>query len=334
MRPFASLLSLTLIGCLSSAVFAVDYTPELTDPDKQGPDFKVQGEYVGDLKLDAAPAKFGAQVIALGDGNFQIALTPGGLPGDGWMRSEESHKSNSDDRVKADGKTEGNATTFKGPKWTAKISDGAAVFTNTAGDTIGTLTKVERHSPTLGEKPPAGAVVLFDGSNADQFNNGRVVLGNLLGVGTTSKPPMRNFKLHLEFRTPYMPTARGQGRGNSGLYLQGRYEVQVLDSFGLKGENNECGGIYSQTSPKVNMCLPPLSWQTYDVDFTEPKYEGDKKVANARVTVSHNGVKVYDNLEVKAATPGGVGEASNPLGFMLQDHGNPVVYRNIWFVEK
>ena len=132
-----------------------------------------------------------------------------------------------------------------------------------------------------------------------------------------------------------MPFARGQGRGNSGMYIQGRYEVQVLDSFGLDGKNNECGGIYSISEPKVNMCLPPLSWQTYDYDFTAAKYDADgKKVKNARVTIKHNGVVIHDDLELPNHTPGKHPEADSPGLLYLQGHGNPFVYRNVWVVEK
>jgi hypothetical protein len=131
-----------------------------------------------------------------------------------------------------------------------------------------------------------------------------------------------------------MPTAEGQARGNSGVYIQDCYEFQVLDSFGLEGKNNECGGLYSMIEPKVNMCFPPLSWQTYDFDFTAPKFDGDKKIANANVTLRHNGVVIYDKLEIPKLTPGGR-SAEGAIGpLMLQNHGNPVVYRNIWVVEK
>ena len=103
----------------------------------------------------------------------------------------------------------------------------------------------------------------------------------------------------------------------------------MLDSFGLDGKDNECGGIYKNSKPAVNMCLPPLSWQTYDIDFTGPTEKDGKKV-HTRVTIKHNGVVIHDNLELPKGTPGG-----KKLGFTyLQGHGNPVVYRNIWMVKK
>ena len=141
--------------------------------------------------------------------------------------------------------------------------------------------------------------------------------------------------LHIEFRTPFMPKARGQGRGNSGVYLQGRYECQVLDSFGLEGENNECGGIYTVAEPIVNMCFPPLAWQTYDIDFTAAKYDADgKKIENARVTIKHNGVLIHDNVELRSPPPATSPEGPGPEACIMQDHGNPVAFRNIWVVEK
>jgi hypothetical protein len=152
--------------------------------------------------------------------------------------------------------------------------------------------------------------------------------------GATSKDAFKSHQLHLEFCLPYMPEARGQGRGNSGLYVAGRYEIQLLDSFGLEGKDNECGGIYKISRPAVNMCLPPLSWQTYDLEFTAPTFDDSgKKVANGRITVRHNGVVIHDNIELPHPTPGGKGGAeSDPGPIFLQDHGNPVRYRNIWVV--
>ena len=157
----------------------------------------------------------------------------------------------------------------------------------------------------------------------------------LLQAGTKTKQQFTNFSLHCEFLLPFKPAARGQDRGNSGVYLQDRYEVQVLDSFGLKGEDNECGGIYSQAKPLVNMCYPPLTWQTYDIDFTSAKFDdAGKKTKNAILTVKHNGVVIHDNLELKGPTGGGKKEERTGGAIQLQGHGNPVFYRNVWVAPK
>ena len=203
-----------------------------------------------------------------------------------------------------------------------------------AGNKVGSLTKILRESKTLGMEPPKGASVLFDGANADQFEGGKIVDSKYLGVGCKSTERFQSHRLHLEFQTPFQPSDSGQGRGNSGVYIQGRYELQVLDSFGLLGENNECGGIYQIANPRLNMCYPPLSWQTYDIVFKAAKFDNDgKKTKNARVTIHHNGVLIHDDLELPRGTPGGVSdEVPEPGPLYLQDHSNPVRFRNIWVV--
>ena len=283
-----------------------------------GADFLVQGEY--------ANAKFGANVIALGDNNFRLVLFKGGLPGAGWDASP---------KIEVEGKRDGDAVKFEDKIDSATLADGKLTI-KSLGDNL-KLTRIERHSPTEGLAAPKDATILFDGKSADAFVDGKIDPRGFLEANTKTKQAFTDFKLHLEFFLPFKPLGRGQGRANSGLYLQHRYEVQVLDSFGLKGLDNECGGIYKNAAPKVNMCFPPLQWQTYDVDFTAAKFDKDgKKVANAVVTVRHNGVTVHDGLELKGATPGGgfKTEVPAPGPFYLQGHGNPVVYRNIWVVAK
>ena len=300
------------------------------DPAKADADFAFQGEYVGELINDEGEEheKFGMQVIALGGGKFRLVAYEGGLPGAGWSGEE-------DDRSQTDGVLKDDAVIFKDDHGIGTLKDGVIKAVDFDGKRLGEFKKVERKSPTLGAKPPKGAVVLFDGKSADKFKNGRMTKDGLLMEGTTSKDKFGDFKLHIEFLLPYKPAARGQGRGNSGAYMQGRYEVQMLDSFGLEGKHNECGGIYSIKDPDVNMCLPPLSWQTYDVDFTAAKFDDSgKKIKDAQMTVRHNGVVIHKDVKLpKKTTAAPVNEGKEPGPLYLQNHGNPVRYRNIWVVE-
>jgi hypothetical protein len=292
------------------------------------PAFKIQGEYSGDVKTDDGVVKVGAQVIALGDNKFHAVGYVGGLPGDGWNGEEP--------RQERDGELRDGVVIFPGvDQARGELKDGVLRAISAEGDLLVELKKVERKSPTLGAKPPADAIVLFDGSSADQFNGGKMTDDHLLMPGVMSKRKFQSCQLHVEFLLPYMPTARGQARANSGCYLQGRYEVQMLDSFGLKGENNECGGIYSIKAPDVNMCFPPMTWQTYDIDYTAAQYEDGKKVKNATMTVKHNGVVIHKDVELpKITTAAPIQEGPDPGPIYLQDHGNPVRYRNVWLVER
>lgn len=306
--------------------------PEWTRPvkaKKENPDFELQGEYTGEVEADGG-MKVGAQIIAMGNGKFGGQFYMGGLPGDG----AEEKLPFAEATKKEDG-----SVLFSGAEADGLLKDGAiTVLYN--GDEIGKLKKVTRKSKSLRQKPPKGAMVLFDGKSAEHFESAvmdkKFLAFDPKGRGATSKEKFGSHSLHIEFRLPYMPEARGQGRGNSGIYLQGRYEVQMLDSFGLKGADNECGGIYKISKPKTNMCYPPLTWQTYDIDFTAAEYDKDGKVVkNPRMTVKHNGVEIHKDLELPhhtTAAPNKAGPEDGPV--YLQNHGNPVRYRNIWVVPK
>jgi hypothetical protein len=196
---------------------------------------------------------------------------------------------------------------------------------------------------------PKGAIILFDGKDFSNWlkrdgksevkwtlRDGGVMEG-VKGHGDiiTKEKFDGKFKLHVEFRVPYEPAGKGQDRGNSGVYVQGRYEVQILDSYGLKSEKNDCGAIYGVAAPLVNACKAPTVWQAYDIEYTSPKFESGKRTEPARMTVHQNGVKIQDNVPITVdnTTAGMGGDPSTPGPIMLQDHGHPVQFRNVWLVK-
>ena len=199
-RAFLPALLFFTLSPVGVATAADGAQPAFTSAADAGPDYTVQGEYLGELKTDGAPLKVGIQVIALGDGKFDAEAHPGGLPGDGW-----SHPAR---RLHLSGETKNGVTALTGDGPSATLAGGVMTVTSVDGVKIGTLKRVERKSPTLGAKPPAGAVVLFDGASVDKWNGGRLIDGGLLAPGCTSKDSFRDFQLHIEFQTPFMPAAR------------------------------------------------------------------------------------------------------------------------------
>ena len=336
-----------LIALLTSPLIAQDKgvwtSPSIAEKTL---DYQTQGEYKG--------ANFGVQVIALGNDSFSAVVYLGGLPGDGW---------DTKNKIILDGQKSGQTTNFKsstGPRkyyeldakkftpvkkfppqgqqtCTASLSQGT--FTLNLSDQTYALTKINRQSPSLGAPAPENAIVLYDGSSNDAFTGGRID-AKTKSLHTDAKDfytkeKFNNYTMHIEFMTPYMPAYRGAKRGNSGIYQVWDYELQVLDSFGLDGVHSECGGIYKTQAPKINMCYPPLTWQTYDIEFTNSVFKDGKKVSSAFITVKHNGVLVHDKTEIPAKTGGSRKTPEGQPGpFRFQGHGNKIQYRNIWLIKK
>lgn len=318
LRSLPTLLTVVVTLAISHAAHGDDKQKlTYTDPSQTDADFAYQGEY-------AAPG-WGLQVVAGGDGKFTAMLYHGGLPGSGW---------NGRDRFPCTGQLEGESLALSTTRYGVRVAQGFATIWS-RGERIATLVRTHRTSRTLGLAPPSNAKVLFDGKTADGFQNAKLTDDGLLKIGTTTREPVGDFRLHLEFRLPYMPHARGQARANSGVYIQQRYEVQILDSFGLEGIANESGSLYRQCAPLLNMAFEPLTWQTYDIWFRQARWsaDGKTKLAPARITVLHNGIPVHWNHAIAGKTGAGKAEGPEEFPIVLQDHGNPVVFRNVWMVE-
>ena len=296
------------------------------------------GGYLGTWKTGEEEGRAVAQIRSLGETNYDgfIQLQKGTVNmGVIKFKSSPGEKGAilfNGSSVPIRGATTAKKIDFKGQLVAGKLS---GTFNGDLGE--GTLEgkKNVRKSPTLGMKPPADALVIFDGKQTNQFKSFIWKLTDdgamqVQGGDIFAKEQIPDFNLHLEFRTPFMPKAQGQARGNSGVYLQSIYEVQVLDSFGLYPlQINDCGSIYGVKTAQGNSCLPPMEWQTYDIIY----WNGDGTTNEPpTITISHNGVNVITEAKVPADKVGKGGGGGNPgAGFLkLQNHGDPVQFRNIW----
>lgn len=292
----------------------------------------ISGEYVGqwdrgeDVDVVAA-----AQVIALGRDKYRVVF-----------RSKLDMRSTP--QFVAEATAANGVLEFEGAfKHFGRIENG--VMTGGRGRLAAfTLNRVERENPALGTPAPEGATVLFDGSGLDAWQPTEgweitpegVLMVTPTGDYLVSKDTYGDVRLHVEFRLPYLPTASGQARGNSGVFLSDEYEVQVLDSFGLEGYYDECGAIYKVAAPKVNACRPPLQWQAYDIEFRAARFDaGGNLTENPRLTVRQNGVLIHNDQacwwitgwkDSDRAKP----HPKEPGHIKLQGHNNYVQFRNIW----
>jgi len=296
------------------------------------PDDGIHGLYAG--KVGGANTEMpwpivaaSAQVISQGGGAYRVNLMDGG-------------------RKKAElaGKLEGGKVALSGPGGEKGAIENGKLTAEAAGAKF-VLARTAPRSPAELQKPPPGAVVLLPyepgkAPSLDEWTNGAwqasadgsmtVAKGDNL-----TKRQFGDFQLHLEFRLPFEPQGKGQGRGNSGVYIFGLYEIQILDSFGVEPEVHQCGAVYTQTPPRQNACFPPGCWQTYDITFRAPRFDADgKKAADAAVTVVQNGVTVQDKTPVRGPTGAARGKPEVKSGqIRLQDHQHPVKYRNVWIKE-
>jgi hypothetical protein len=336
---------------------------KLFDAKAIGAEVGLQGEYVG----KDGDTRIGVQVVARGGKSFHALVLEGGLPGDGW---EGGRYGLLDSGPLADGRVE-----FRSPSdaGTSAVLDDTGL-TLKRGDRKTLLMRVERKSATLGQQPPKGAVVLFGGEKPtlDAFEERKDIEGMTIPTmfeghmmaGAVTKRKFRDFTLHVEFMTGWEPQNIPWRRADAGIYMLARYEVAIGDSFGFdfdlsgatssnrpkllddktakfpaaKGKNDPrvCGSVFTYPSKVPNACLPPLVWQTLDIEFTAPRFdENGKKKSKAAISVRLNGHQTVDKLEINGPTPHGFKgpeTADGPIWF--EAFGRRVLYRNIWVVER
>ena len=312
-----------------------DVGPAVTDlaTAQLDPSFGFVGEYEGTVRLTGSvrsvvPASL--HVNATGAESLTGVFLEGRLPGRPAAAATG---------LQMAGRRFGTQAALTGGPYDVVITrpgdDAVAEVRRPDGTPLGTLAKVSRPSPTLGQEPPPGAIRLFDGTSTERFVGGSITPEGWLAAGTETAEAWDDFRLHLEFLQPYKPNAAGQHRGNSGVYLQSRYELQVLDSFGFVPAFNDVGSLYRTRRPERIAARPPLTWQTYDIDFRSPQFNAiGEKVAPGRLTVWLNGVPVQTAVAIPNKTGAGKPEGPLPLPTKLQDHKNPVQFRNIWLLPR
>lgn len=330
MRRIAAFFTTLTILCASpltlAATTAADVFPEQGDP--------FVGNYVGRWsEEEEIDPDITAQIMALGDDRYRIRLAA---------------KIDMRAPVKADieAESKGGVIQFDNGHYRGEIRNGRITGARGSGKATFSMQRQELVSGSLGAKAPAHATVLFDGTDLSKWDKPESwdIVDGVMQVrpGTGDLRTVQKFKdayLHIEFRLPHMPKQRGQARGNSGVFLQENYEVQMLDSFSLEGYYDECGGIYKVAGPKVNACRPPLQWQTYDITYRAPRFDAAGNVTeNPRLTVYHNGVLIHNDQEIWWITgwkeeDRKAPHESEPRSIRLQDHGNYIQFRNIWIID-
>lgn len=261
-------------------------------------------------------------------------------------------------QVELPGRIEGDrllvSGTSSGTEWEGVISKQTLRILKRGYGGVFAMQSVSRKSPTDGIEPPPGAIVLLpfvpgQKPSLAEWNAGNWVaapdgvLHRAPGVGPRPDLPRKDIvtkryfksvRLHLEFRVPYEPDLRSQARGNSGIFFNDRFEVQVLDSYGVISGTGDCAAIYGVAAPRVNAAFPPLAWQTFDVTYRAPRVDGSGKMTREpTLTVLWNGIKVHADQNVPKATDGSARPIAAAGPIRIQDHGNLVYYRNIWVQE-
>lgn len=322
-----------LAMCLVLPAFAAE---DGQYPENAGP---YTGDWVGEFtKGEKKHPEIGAQVIPRSSETYEIVFQPVL-----YARTRPF--------IRLTAKVKGEKLVFDEGDYFGEISGDKFTGGRHSDKAKFSLERYTRTSPTLGLQAPDNATIIFDGTSLDAFKLARTLeqtweikLGGILqahpDVGNmNTKQRFRDVTLHLEFRLPLMPGANGQERANSGVFLQDTFEVQILDSYGLPGYWNECGALYQIVAPKVNMCLPPLQWQTYDIEYRAGRFDDKRNLLELpRITVRHNGVLIHNDVELPhgtsySAEKGPARPPHRPEFIRLQAHHNRVQYRNIWLVE-
>lgn len=299
-----------------------------SDPAEEKPDLDsaLMGEFVGEVKTEAETTQLALQIRPVGGSQFEAISYIGGLPGtDGCVLDQTNQYV---------GLLSGETLILSGGKQAIFVDADGCTVVGRDGTQSGRLQRVIRQSDTLGASPPDGAIVIYGGPD-NMAVDGSTTEDGLLNKGALIQPMAQDFDMHVEFRLPLMSNQDGQSRGNSGIYLQSRYECQVLDSFATLPVFNGCGSLYRFRKPILNACFPPGTWQTYDIHFTAARWNADgSKSRETHITSWLNGILVQDDVALPGPTGLGKSEAATLLPTKLQDHGDAVVFRNVWMIDR